>query len=436
MERVILLPGRTRAARRALGRRGAVPETRTRRLDQTDTRDAIAIVLGGGRGNRLLPLTRHRCKPDVPVGGTYRLVDISISNSLNSGIDRVFVLTQFNSASLHSHIAQTYRFDPFGRGYVEILAAEQTETSNDWYQGTADAVRKQLHRLMATGAKEAVILSGDHLYRMDLRGFVARHRAAGADVTVGVTPVPLATASRFGLLRADEDDMIVQFAEKPKDPALLDRFRDGGREVCLASMGIYVFKLEVLARLLEDPAVLDFGMHAIPRAVAERPVAAHRFAGYWQDLGTIGTYHGANVALARGELELDLFTDVPFYGRPRLLPPSRIHARVRSSLIADGCVLEDADIASSVVGPRTVVGAGSRLDECISFGATSYGGKPTIGAGCVLRRVILDEDAKVGDGAVLENRSGVLELDAEHLHVRDGIIIISRGATVPAGFVF
>ena len=247
MERVILLPGRARTSRtlsRKLARRVPAIEPRVRPIESVDVRDAITVVLGGGRGNRLFPLTQERCKPAVPVGGDLPPHRHSISNSLNSGIDRVFVLTQFNSASLHSHISNTYRFDTFGKGYVEILAAEQTEASSDWYQGTADAVRKQLHRIRATGAKEVVILSGDHLYRMDLRAFLARHRESRADVTVGVTPVPRAAASQFGLLRADDDDMIVEFAEKPKDPAAIDRFRYQGGDECLGSMGIYIFKTE------------------------------------------------------------------------------------------------------------------------------------------------------------------------------------------------
>jgi glucose-1-phosphate adenylyltransferase len=447
MERVILLPGRARTSRtlsRKPARRMPTPEPRAWRPEGVDVRDAITVVLGGGRGNRLFPLTQERCKPAVPVGGTYRLVDISISNSINSGIDRVFVLTQFNSASLNSHIAHTYRLDSFGRGYVEILAAEQTEASSDWYQGTADAVRKQLHRIRATGAKEVVILSGDHLYRMDLRAFLARHRESRADITVGVTPVARADASQFGLLRVDEDDMIAEFAEKPKDPAAIERFTDRGGEHCLGSMGIYVFKIDVLSQVLEDPAALDFGMHVLPRAIRERPIAAHRFDGYWEDLGTISSYHKANVALAAGGDGFDFFSgETPIYARPRLLPASRIDgACLRGTLVPDGCIIEEgAELRSSVLGPRTVIGRGSRLEQCVVFGATRYESpvaRPRLGVGerCTIKNAIIDEDARIGDGVVLENRAGVRQHDGVFFYVREGIVIVPRGATVAANFTF
>jgi glucose-1-phosphate adenylyltransferase len=446
MERIILFPGHLRTSRtlsRKHSRRAPLEEPR--RIEDVDVREAVTVVLGGGRGNRLFPLTQHRCKPAVPVGGTYRLVDISISNSLNSGIDRVFVLTQFNSASLNSHIANTYRSDSFARGYVEILAAEQTETSSDWYQGTADAVRKQLQRIGATGAKEVVVLSGDHLYRMDLRGFIARHRAARADVTVGVTTVARARAAQFGVLRTDEDDRVVEFAEKPTDPATIDRFVLRG-ETCLASMGIYVFKLEVLARMLEDPALIDFGQHVIPRAIGERPVAAHRFEGYWEDLGTIATYHRASLSIAAARDGFDLFfsPESPIYSRPRFLPATRIEdARLTSSLVPDGCIIEEgASVSHSVLGPRTLVGRNARIEESVIFGASRYesdrGPEPRIGIGrdCVVKRAIIDDDVRIGDGAILENRAGVKELAGPHIFVRDGIIVIPRGATIPPGLVF
>lgn len=447
MERVILLPGRARTSRtlsRKHARRAPATEPRAFRAEGVDVRDAITVILGGGRGNRLFPLTQERCKPAVPVGGTYRLVDISISNSLNSGIDRVFVLTQFNSQSLNSHIAHTYRMDSFGRGYVEILAAEQTEASSDWYQGTADAVRKQLHRIRATGAKEVVILSGDHLYRMDLRAFLVRHRESRADVTVGVTPVAREDASQFGLLRVDEDDMICEFAEKPKDPAAIERFAHRGGAHCLGSMGIYIFKIDVLAQVLEDPATLDFGMHVLPRAIRERPVAAHRFEGYWEDLGTISSYHRANIALATGRDGFDFFSsDTPIYARPRLLPASRIDgACLRATLLPDGCIIEEgAEVRSSVLGPRTVIGRCSRLEDCVIFGATRYESaavRPRIGIGerCVIKNAIVDEDVRIGDGVILENRAGLREHDGPFMYVREGVIIVPRGASIPAGFTF
>src|SRR5262249_45562160 len=261
----------------------------------------IAVILGGGRGNRLFPLTYRRAKPAVPVGGKYRLVDISMANCLNSGLDRIFLLPQFNSASLNRHVSMTNRFFHFTKFFVEILAAEQTERSTDWYQGTADAVRKQMDRIRETGAKEVVILSGDHLYRMDIRDFIARHREARADITVGVTYVARGDCSQFGILQVDEDDTIVEFAEKPTDDRVLDRFRlqdpPAADRTHLASMGVYVLKPEVLESTLQDEEGTDFGSHIIPAALKSRSVAAYRFAGYWEDLGTIRSYHRANLPL-------------------------------------------------------------------------------------------------------------------------------------------
>ncbi len=425
MERVLLLPGRERV-KQTLSRTLRRTDARAQRAVRQDTPDAVTVVLGGGRGNRLLPLTLKRCKPAMPVGGTYRLVDVSISNSLESGIGRVFVLTQYNSASLNAHLARTFP-------QVEVLAAEQTFDSSEWYLGTADAVRKQLQRIRESGAREVVVLAGDHLYRMDLRAFLARHREARADVTVGVTRVPRATASQFGLLRADDDDMIVEFVEKPRDPVVIDRFRRG--EDCLASMGIYVFRLDALARMLEDPRAIDFGMHVIPRAIAERPVAAFRFDGYWEDLGTVASYHRANVLLAGSRLGQELLAPGKrFHARPRALPPARIDgARIRSSIVSDGCILEEGvEVSGSVLGPETTVKRGARLEETVVFG----GAASAIGEGAVVRRAIVDEDARVGDGAVLENRAGLASYDGEQLSVRDGIIVVHQGAAIPAGFVF
>lgn len=454
MERIILLPSGARSSRqlsRILHRRrtSTTPDPRLKqRRDLRDTRDVVTIILGGGQGKRLHPLTANRSKPAVPVGGKYRLVDISISNSLNSGLDRIFVLTQFNSASLNSHISSTYRRDAFSRGFVEVLAAEQTERSNDWYQGTADAVRKQLARVKETGAKEVVILSGDHLYALDLREFVACHRRASADVTVAVTPVRARDASQFGLVRVDEDDSIVEFAEKPRDPAILDRFSVRGlrpSETHLASMGIYVFRLDVLEEMLQGYGH-DFGQHLLPEAVATRPVAAFRFHGYWEDLGTIASYHRANLELAKAHPRFNFFVpENPVYTLPSVLPASRIcGAHLDGTLLSEGCALEqDTTISRSVLGPRTIVRRGSRITQSILLGASSYEGAPKagvvplgIGEGCVIRNAIIDRDARIGNRVVLENTAGLKEYTSELLVVRDGIIVVPRGTTIPDGYRF
>lgn len=452
MERIILVPSAARDTRplsRILHRRRSpVARPQRARRDVRDVRDVVTVVLGGGQGRRLHPLTAQRSKPAVPVGGKYRLVDIAISNSLNSGLDRIFVLTQFNSASLNSHISSTYRRDAFSRGFVEVLAAEQTERSTDWYQGTADAVRKQLDRIKETGAREVVILSGDHLYALDLREFVARHRRASADVTVAVTPVRARDASQFGLVRVDEADSILEFAEKPRDPAVLDRFSVRGprpHETHLASMGIYVFRLDVLEAMLRGDGH-DFGQHLIPDAVATRPVAAFRFHGYWEDLGTIASYHRANLELAEGAPRYDFFVpENPIYTQPRSLPASRIcGARLEGVLLSEGCVLAaGAEIHRCVLGPRSIVRAGTRLESTIVLGAEAYESSPRagtlplgIGESCVVRNAIVDVDARVGNNVVLTNAQGLREYANGFLAVRDGIIVVPRGATVPDGYVF
>ncbi len=450
MERIILLPTRARSQRpfsRKLLRRRTEPRPVLQKDGTLDVSEVVTVVLGGGRGNRLFPLTSGRAKPAVPVGGKYRLVDIALSNSLNSGVNRIFLLTQFNSASLHAHVSTTYRFDHFTKGFVEILAAEQTEQCQDWYQGTADAVRKQIARIKATRAKEVVILSGDHLYDIDLRQFIARHREARADVTIAVTPCPREDAPQFGLLRVDPDDMITEFAEKPKDPAVIDRFsvpgRDGDPRV-LASMGIYVFRMDVLEALLRGEGT-DFGNHVLPRAIRERPVAAYRFEGYWEDLGTIASYHRANVGLACANPRYSFFgCEHPVYTRPRALPASRIEgARLTHALVSDGCRIEDnVALIRSVVGNRSIIRRDTRVEDTVIFGLGNYepedvgGIRQGVGERCSIENAILDRDVRIGNDVILENRERHVNHDGPLLCVRDGIIIVPRGTTIPHGFVF
>lgn len=419
-------------------------------------RKIVTAILGGGQGARLYPLTRYRAKPAVPVAGKFRLIDIPISNSLHARIEKIYVLTQFNSASLHRHISQTYRFDVFSRGFVNILAAEQSVRNRDWYQGTADAVRQNLPRLIHNRPSEVLVLSGDQLYRMDLRAFVGWHRENQADVTVAVSAVPREEASAFGVMKIDSTGRIVDFIEKPEDPELLadlvvpratlERLgfpaKDG---LCLASMGIYTFEPQVLSDLLEGSPGTDFGREIIPTAVQNLRVFAFGYPGYWRDIGTISAFHEANLELTQPVPPLDLFSpETPFYTHPRFLPGTKIDdCSVQQSLVSEGCVLSGARISQSVVGIRSVVRAGSVIERSIVMGANSYewglgnDDRPPIGIGlqCTIRNAILDLDTRIGDGVKLINAEGVQEADGESYAIRDGVIVVPRGAHIPAGTV-
>jgi len=423
----------------------------------------LAVILGGGAGNRLFPLTQQRSKPAVPLGGKYRLVDIALSNCINSDILRTFVLTQYNSASLNRHIAQTYRFSQFSNGFVEIIAAEQTPESPQWFQGTADAVRQVLPHIRDWGIDTLLILSGDHLYRMDYRHFLQRHHETGADVTVSVIPCEARSASEFGLLKTDENGRIVEFKEKPKGDELLamqvDTMRLGldaneaARRPYLASMGIYVFKYDHLEQLLaDDPKGIDFGKHVIPAAINARNVQAHMFDGYWEDIGTIGAFYRANLDLTTKIPKFNLFdSEAPVYTRARYLPPSKIEeSEINDSIVSDGCIINGAKITNSVVGLRSRVSKGVQLDASFMMGADFYqtfeemgndmrSGRPRvgIGEGSVVRRAIIDKNARIGKNARLLNEAGVSEADGPggSYFIRDSIIIVPKNAVIPDGSV-
>jgi glucose-1-phosphate adenylyltransferase len=427
-------------------------------------RKLLAVILGGGAGNRLFPLTQQRSKPAVPLGGKYRLVDIALSNCINSDILRTFVLTQYNSASLNRHIAQTYRFSQFSNGFVEIIAAEQTPESPQWFQGTADAVRQVLPHIRDWGIDTLLILSGDHLYRMDYRHFLDRHHETGADVTVSVIPCEARSASEFGLLKTDENGRIVEFKEKPKGDELLPMqvdttrlgldAKEAARRPYLASMGIYVFKYDHLEQLLaEDPAWMDFGKHIIPAAIqSSRHVQAHMFDGYWEDIGTIGAFYRANLDLTTKIPKFNLFdAEAPVYTRARYLPPSKIEeTEVNDSIISDGCIINGAKITNSVIGLRSRISKGVQLDASFMMGADFYqtfeemGGdmrkgvpRVGIGEGSVVRRAIIDKNARIGKNAKLLNEAGVTEFDGPggSYFIRDSIIIIPKNAVIPDGSV-
>ncbi len=421
----------------------------------------LAIILGGGRGSRLFPLTKDRCKPAVPIGGKYRLIDIPISNCLHSGIRRIYVLTQFLSASLHRHIARAYRLDDITGGFVDILAAEQGATNLDWYQGTADAVRKQIGCFDRPGNDPILILSGDHLYKMDYREMIATHEARGADVTLGVIPTDRATAPSLGILQVDGEGMITRFEEKPSTPDLLDELatpeatlrRLGGRDPSrpyLASMGIYCFRRAFLSELLRGGTGIDFGRDLIPEALHHHRVAAHYFDGYWEDVGTIGAYYRSQLMLSEAPHPPFLFhgsNETRIFSRGRYLPASRcMGATLDHTTLADGCVLhEGCTIRHSLLGLRTIVRPGSHIEDSIINGADFYahqtaadnpaGGPPHVGIGrdCTIVRAILDKNARIGDGVTLRGAEGRPDEDGDNYFVRDGIVIIPKNGVIEAG---
>jgi len=423
----------------------------------------LAVILGGGAGNRLFPLTQQRSKPAVPLGGKYRLVDIALSNCINSDILRTFVLTQYNSASLNRHVAQTYRFSQFSNGFVEIIAAEQTPESPQWFQGTADAVRQVLPHIRDLGIDTLLILSGDHLYRMDYRQFLQRHHESNADVTVSVIPCEARSASEFGLLKTDETGRIIEFKEKPKGDELLsmqvDTTRLGldaneaQRRPFLASMGIYVFKYDRLEQLLrDDPSWMDFGKEVIPAAIRAGHVQAFMFDGYWEDIGTIGAFYRANLDLTSKIPKFNLFdSEAPVYTRARYLPPSKIEdTEINDSIVSDGCIINGAKVTNSVIGLRSRISKGVQIDASFMMGADFYQtfedmrrdlgrGMPRvgIGEGTVVKRAIIDKNARIGSNARLLNEAGATMTDGPNgsYFIRDGIILVPKNAVIADGTV-
>lgn len=414
--------------------------------------ECLAVVLGGGRGSRLFPLTKKRSKPAVPIAGKYRLIDIPISNCINSGLRRIFVLTQYNSASLNKHVSLTYKFDVFSDAFVTILAAEQTEDNPQWYQGTADAVRQSQHHLHSHRGREVLILSGDQLFQMDFRQLQETHRRHRADATLAVLPVTREQAGAFGIVKLDETGRIVHFEEKPQ-PDRLDQLESdvpGHGRVFLASMGIYLFSRESLDECIANEALVDFGRHVIPRAIKEMRVQAHVFQGYWEDVGTIASYFRANLALTERNPPFDFYDALrPIYTGSRFLPASRVEGcTLRSSLVSEGCVIMAQEIERSVIGIRSRIGLGARLKETLVLGADSHetideiessyarAVPPVgIGEGSVVTRAIVDKNARIGRGVRIVNEAGVKEADGVGHHIRDGIVIIPKGGIIPDGTV-
>ncbi len=413
-----------------------------------DIKDILAVILGGGRGARLSPLTIMRSKPAVPIAGKYRLIDIPISNCVNSGIYKIAVLTQFNSVSLHRHITQTYNFDSFHGGWVQIWAAEQTLESENWYQGTADAVRKQRFEIRSTGAKNVLILAGDHLYRMDYSAMAQFHWANQADITVAVQPVAREDASRFGILKREKDFRISDFVEKPKDEETQTRFvsRDDEKRPFLGSMGIYLFKTSLLLDLLtEFPNLDDFGGDVIPHAIKHHEVYGYDFNGYWRDIGTIRSFYDTNLELARPNHPFNFYDyKQPIYTHPRVLPSSIIEdSHVVDGMIAEGCIIHKAEIRHSIIGVRSVIEAGSRVVDTIMMGSDYYD-KPDeihgipigVGKGSDIEGAILDKNARIGEHVTIRPfPRGTDRDDLAPVVVRDGIVVVPKDVAIPAGTV-
>ena len=425
-----------------------------------NTSKVLSVIMGGGQGTRLFPLTKDRAKPAVPLAGKYRLVDIPISNCINSGFRRIYILTQFNSASLHGHISRTYKFDHFSSGFVEILAAQQTFNNTSWYEGTADAVRKNLMHFLDHDFDYLVILSGDQLYRMDFREMVEQHVESGAEITVATIPVPRKECHALGIMQMDADRRIQNFVEKPKEAALLDPLKlpeeirqqfgikmEG--DAFLASMGIYVFNRDVICELLDNP-LSDFGKHIIPHAIKSRRVFSYVYQGYWEDIGTIRSFFEANLDLV-SELPRFNFFDMsaPIFSRPRYLPGSKINgAQIDHAVISDGCIINHAIINRTIIGLRTLVGAGTQLNRVIVIGSDYYEaqdsverhqreGKPRLGIGenCKIDNAIIDKNARIGNNVTISPAGKAENLDHERYYIRDGIVIIPKDAVIPDGTV-
>ncbi|HOG58553.1 MAG TPA: glucose-1-phosphate adenylyltransferase [Anaerolineaceae bacterium] len=411
------------------------------------TSEILGVILGGGQGKRLFPLTSERSKPAVPIAGKYRLIDIPISNCINSDIFRIAVLTQFNSVSLHRHISQTYLFDAFHPGWVQIWAAEQTMEHTDWYQGTADAVRKQLMEITSTKCPYVLILAGDHLYRMDYAEMAQFHWDNHADITVAVQPVPKDEAPRFGLLKCAEDGRITDFAEKPKDPEKLASMvsRDDPEKPYLGSMGIYMFNTDLLVNVLRKGGerLDDFGGDIIPHLIGQgASVYGYSFEGYWRDIGTIRSFYETNLELTDDNPGFDFYDpDKPIFTHPRFLPCSRVvGCSLKRVLIAEGCNIEHATVEHSIIGVRSQIGDGSIVRDTIMMGADYYGvlknGSPLgIGRNCDIQGAIIDKNSSIGDNVVIKPFPPEMEADHALYTVRDGVVVIPKHTTIPAGTV-
>lgn len=428
-----------------------------------DEDKVIAVILGGGRGARLFPLTRERAKPSVPIAGKFRLVDIPVSNCLHSGMERIFILTQFNSVSLNRHIAQTYRFDSYRRGFVQVLAAQQTFEGETWYQGTADAVRQNESYIISPRFTDeyVLILAGDHLYRMDYRKMLSIHTESRADITVSVIPVYRENTSGFGILQTDSDGRITDFVEKPQTEEELQRLTvsedtftsrgiDPRGRQHIASMGIYIFSRELLEQVLANESHVDFGLDIFPSCIHSRRVFAYFFDDYWEDIGTIRAFYQANIRLTDISPRFNFYDErTPIFTHRRHLPSTKVNSSsIRSSILSEGSIIDDSEIDRSIVGIRTVISARTRVYQSVLMGADFYetddqklrnrkSGIPDVGLGkgCLIRGAIIDKNARVGEDSIIANTEQKSDFDGDEYYIRDGIVIIPKDGVIKPGTV-
>ena len=406
-------------------------------------RHLSAIIMGGGRGERLYPLTQYRAKPAVSIGGKYRLIDIPVSNCINSQILNIYILTQVNTASLHRHIFQTYKFDMFTEGIIEILAAQQTLDSKDWFQGTADAVRSYWSRFSTMSCSDFLILAGDHLYNMDYRKFYEFHQESDAELTIATIPVPIEQASRYGIMATDSNDRITDFIEKPNKEQIKPYIKKSELgEYVLASMGIYIFRKDVLDEALKLKGN-DFGKSIIPATIKTFKTSAYKFDGTWEDIGTIGAYYNSNIALTDPVPEFNFYEEKHrLFTHPRFLPGSKIEgANITLSIINEGCRIGKAKINRSIVGIRSIISDGVELDHVVHNGADNYSNDGIganvpggIGENTVIKRAIIDKNVKIGKDVILDNRNGIEEIDFEYCAIRNGIIVVPTRTEIPDGW--
>ncbi len=411
-------------------------------------KDVIAVILGGGQGTRLYPLTRLRAKPAVPIGGKFRLIDIPISNCIHAGVKKIFILTQFNTMSLHKHITSTYKFDGFSKGFLHILAAQQTLEDKNWYQGTADAVRKNLRYLKSQRGKYVVILSGDQLYRINIRDFVNFHIGKQADITIASKPISRKDAEGLGLLKINHDRKIVDFSEKPEDPKVIEKLFNPEEMTgssrglnYLASMGIYIFNKDLLIEILENDLREDFGKEIIPDAIGSYSVYSYIFDHYWEDIGTIKSFFEANLDFASPVPKFNFYDeDEPIFTNARFLPGSKIsRSEITNSLVSEGAIIDDSTISNCVIGVRSIIKKGTNLERVIMMGADFYSNhaeeeKEAVGVGerCRLKNVIIDKNVRIGDDVVIDYK-GKSKPEGDDIHIVDGIVVLSKNAVVPAG---
>lgn len=430
----------------------------TRHHHSLDMKRVAAIILGGGQGTRLFPLTMWGCKPAMCFGGRYRLIDVPISNSINSGCQKIFIITQFLSSSLHQHVFKTYRLDPFSSGFIELLPAEEKPKNRNWFQGTADAVRQNLDYFIETPVDYFFILSGDQLYNMDFQAMLHYAKETNADLVIGTLPVEEKTAKRMGILKIDQNNCVTDFKEKPQEKELLEKMRLSTEQATqlgidpekkldfLGSMGIYLFKRQALLDLLESDQREDFGSHLIPTKVAKGGVSAYVYHGYWEDIGTIESFYHANMALTSSKPLFNCYDEArPIFSCHSNLPGARVFGtQVKDSIICEGSVIEADEVSNTILGPRTILHKGTIVRDSYIIGNDFFSShipnsrlpeKFQIGENCIIRNAIIDKHVCIGKGVQLINKNKLTHYDGQDVFIRDGIIVVSRGASIPDGFI-